>query len=310
MKSLVNVQTCHIHWQPQGKILAVKIDRQKNKKSPVFTSFEFLRVYEKNIPIEGVELSKDTVIAFAFEPKGTRFAIIHADATQAATTKPNVSIYNIEEHKITLLKTFDQRSANHLYWSPQGRYLVLAGLKSMNPQIEFLDIDTLESITKETHQLCTDVTWDYTGRFCTTYVSNWKNKNENGFMIWSCRGKKVYSLNKDPFYQFLWRPVPPTLLSKEELEALTQPTNFKKYQKKYKSMERAELDAVTSKRRAEQERLKSEYRTLLSQRMKDQEDDVAWRKSVGIYDDTADDFYVVEECIEEILEEKFEPIES
>lgn len=47
MKSLVNVQTCHIHWQPQGQYLAVKIDRQKNKKSPILTSFEFFRVYEK-----------------------------------------------------------------------------------------------------------------------------------------------------------------------------------------------------------------------------------------------------------------------
>jgi translation initiation factor 3 subunit B len=52
MKALVNVLHCHIHWQPQGHYLAVKIDRQKNVKSPTFTSFEFFRVYEKVCFIE------------------------------------------------------------------------------------------------------------------------------------------------------------------------------------------------------------------------------------------------------------------
>jgi len=309
MKSLVNVLTCHIHWQPQGQYLAVKIDRQKNKKSPVFTSFEFFRVYEKSIPIEAVELSKDNVIAFSFEPKGTRFAIIHADATQAAA-RPNVSIYNIEPTKIVLLKTFDQRLANHLYWSPAGRYLLLAGLKTMNGQLEFIDVDTMESIAKESHQLCNDVCWDATGRFVATYVSNWKNKSENGFAIWTCRGKRVFNLNKDPFFQFLWRPKLPVILPKAELDNLSQPGNFKKYSKKYKTMERAELDAVNTKRKQEQDKLKSDYRALLLQRLKEQEADVNWRKSLGIHDDTESDFYVVEECVEEILEEKIDVVET
>lgn len=310
VKALMNVLHCHIHWQPQGQYLAVKIDRQKNAKSPTFTSFEFFRVYEKNIPIEGVELSKDNVIAFAFEPKGTRFAIIHADATSAAA-KPNVSIYNIEPTKIVLLKTFEQRLANHLYWSPNGRFLLLAGLKTMNGQLEFIDVVTMESIAKEVHQVCTDITWDYSGRFVATYVSNWKNKTENGFMVWTCRGKKVYQLNKDPFFQFLWRPKPPTVLPKEQLDLLQQPAHFKKhYQKKYKQLEKVEQDLVTSTRRAEQEKLKSDYQELLLRRLKEQEADVNWRKSVGIHDDAEADYYFVEECVEEILEEKVEVIET
>jgi len=311
IKSLVNVLTCHIHWQPQGQFLAVKIDRQKNKKSPLITSFEFFRVFDKNIPIEDVELAKDNVIAFSFEPKGNRFAIIHVDASSAAA-RPNVSIYHIEATKIVLLKTFEQRLANHLYWATNGRYLLLAGLKTMNGVLEFIDVDTLESVAKETHQLCTDVMWDYSGRFVATYVSNWKNKNENGFVIWTCRGKKVYSLNKDPFFQFLWRAKPPTVLPKDKLDSLQQPVNFKKFQKKYKTLEKAELDAVTSKRRTEQEKLKSDYRTLLSQRLKEQEseDEISWRKSIGIHNDADSDFYVVEECVEEILEEKIEVIET
>jgi len=289
--------------------LAVKIDRQKNVKSPTFTSFEFFRVYEKNIPIEGVELSKDNVIAFAFEPKGNRFAIIHADATSAAA-KPNVSIYNIEPTKIVLLKTFEQRLANHLYWSPNGRFLLLAGLKTMNGQLEFIDVDAMESIAKETHQVCTDITWDYTGRYVATYVSNWKNKTENGFIVWTCRGKRVYQLNKDPFFQFLWRPKPPCVLPANKLKELQEPSHFKKYQKRYKQLEKAEWDQVTTKRRTEQDKLKADYQELLLRRLKEQEADMNWRRSVGINDDQEVDFYFVEECVEEILEEKTEVIET
>jgi len=224
--------------------------------------------------------------------------------------RPNVSIYNIEQHKIVLIKTFEQRLANHLYWSPAGRYLVLAGLKTMNGQLEWIDTESLESSAKEVHQLCTDVVWDYTGRFVASYVSAWRNKNENGFVIWNCRGKRVYHLNKDPFFQFLWRPTPPSILPKDQLEALSQPENFKKYQKKYKTMEREEQIAVNKKRREEQEKLKNDFKSLVLQRLKEQEADLVWMKSLGVHDDTDSDFYVVEECVEEILEEKVEVIES
>jgi Lhr-like helicase len=46
------------------------------------------------------------------------------------------------------------------------------------------------------------------------------------------------------------------------------------------------------------------------QRLKEQEADVNWRKSLGIHDDTESDFYVVEECVEEILEEKIDVTET
>lgn len=65
---------------------------------------------------------------------------------------------------------------------------------------------------------CLNSIRDATGRFVATYVSNWKNKSENGFVIWNCRGKRVFALNKDPFFQLLWRPKPPVILPKAELD--------------------------------------------------------------------------------------------
>jgi hypothetical protein len=91
-------------------------------------------------------------------------------------------------------------------------------------------------------------------------------------MVWTCRGKKVYQLNKDPFFQFLWRPKPPTVLPKEPLEQLQQAAYFKKhYQKKYKQMEKVEQDAVSTKRKNEQDKLKNDYQELILRRLKEQD---------------------------------------
>ena len=33
----------------------------------------------------------------------------------------------------------DRRQANHLFWSPAGKFIVLAGLRQMNGVLEFID---------------------------------------------------------------------------------------------------------------------------------------------------------------------------
>jgi translation initiation factor 3 subunit B len=213
------------------------------------------------------------------------------------------------ENKITLLKTFEQRQANGLFWAPSGRYLLVAGLRNMSGQLEFVDADSLESIAKETHQLCTDVVWDPTGRFVTTYVSNWKNKHENGYKIWTCRGKEIYGLNKDPFYQFLWRPKPPTLLSQKEIDNLMAPVNFKKLQKKIKEKEKEENIADSDARSTEEKKLRDNYRHHLVQRLKEKKIDTEWRKKMKIVEDD-ELFGFIQEHVEDVLEEKTEVIEQ
>jgi hypothetical protein len=41
---------------------------------------------------------------------------------------------------------------------------------------------------------------------------------ENGYNVWSFNGKLIHKVIKDRFFQFLWRPRPPTLLTKEKQE--------------------------------------------------------------------------------------------
>ena len=66
---------------------------------------------DADVPIEVSEVSKDaTILAFAWEPKGIRFAVIHSEVSSAART--DVSFYTMgSKHngRVSLLKTLDKK---------------------------------------------------------------------------------------------------------------------------------------------------------------------------------------------------------
>ena len=73
--NLFQVSDCKMHWQSEGKLLCVKVDRHTKSGKTIFTNLEFFKTTEKDIPVEKLEL-KEIVINFAWEPKSERFVII------------------------------------------------------------------------------------------------------------------------------------------------------------------------------------------------------------------------------------------
>jgi translation initiation factor 3 subunit B len=65
---------------------------------------------------------------------------------------------------VSKLTTLKAKQANALYWSPAGRFIVLAGLKGFNGQLEFYSVDELETMATGEHFMATDIMWDPTGR--------------------------------------------------------------------------------------------------------------------------------------------------
>eukprot|EP00249_Psilotum_nudum_P011425 c23165_g1_i2 orf=444-2627(-) len=300
-KNLFSVSDCKMYWQSNGDYLAVKVDRYTKTRKSTYTGFELFRIKERDIPIEVLELENknDKIIAFAWEPKGHRFAIIHGDGP-----RPDISFYSMRSPnnvgRVTKLTTLKGKQANALYWSPIGRFIVLAGLKAYNGQLEFYNVDELETMATAEHFMATDVDWDPTGRFVATSVTS-VHQMENGFNIWSFNGKLIYRLPRDRFFQFLWRPRPPSLLSPEKEEEIFK--NLRKYSRKYEIDDAESSLALSAADMENRRRVQDEWKSWLAKWKQLHEEESRHRLELrdGEPSDEEEEFEAEEVEVEEIL---------
>ncbi|XP_060560213.1 eukaryotic translation initiation factor 3 subunit B-like [Ruditapes philippinarum] len=250
VRNLFNVADCRMHWQKNGDFLCVKVDRYSKAKkaedtgqwkySGIYFNFELFRIREKQIPVDKVECKAENVLAFAWEPTGNKFAFIHGESPRI-----NVSFYIVRpQGKVDSLKTFERRTANHLFWSPTGQFIVLAGLRNMNGVLEFIDTADMTVMAQTEHFMATDVEWDPTGRYVITGVSWWGHKVDNGYWLWSFQGRLLQKQQLDRFCQLLWRPRPPTLLPIEEIKEIKK--NLKKYSQRFEAQDRLRQSTVST----------------------------------------------------------------
>jgi len=278
----------------------VKVDRQvKNKQ--ILTNFELFVMRKKDIPVEVLE-HKDSIIAFAWEPFGKRFGIIHGEAP-----RPSVSFYSLDDNKVVLIKTLEKKAINHIYWSPRGYFCVLAGLGN-NGILEFWNVENMEMMGHGDHLMATNVEWDPTGRFVASYVSHWVHQIETGYIIWTFQGKQVHKYPKDRFFQLLWRPRPTSLLSPEKKEDIKK--NLIVYQKRMKNDDMLIITAADHAK-AEKKKLQSEeFKKLADEWREIYNREKPLRKQIrgGIDSEDESDIYIVEEEVEELVEPPYEEI--
>jgi translation initiation factor 3 subunit B len=132
---------------------------------------------------------------------------------------------------------------------------------------------------------------------------------ENGYRIWTFSGNLLTDTPIEAFKQFLWRPRPPTLLSKEEQRNIRR--TLREYSREFeemdKEMEEGANAAVIDLRR----RL---YREWYAWVQNEREDVREERQEFGIPDpaeqaelervrSAGDEEQVVEEVAEEVVEE-------
>jgi len=199
-RNLFNVSDAKLHWQSDAQYLCVKVDRHSKSKKSLATNLEIFRIREKGVPVEVVESIKDTVINFAWEPKGDRFVLITAGEIPAQTAVPpktSVSFFCPERIKgpVTAgnfkhIRTVDKKNSNAIYWSPKGRFVMVATVASQQSfELDFWDLDfegekeekdkdlsaNLQLMATSEHYGITDAEWDPTGRYLTTVSSAWKH---------------------------------------------------------------------------------------------------------------------------------------
>jgi translation initiation factor 3 subunit B len=261
-KNLFNVTTCNMVWHPDGDYLAVKVTRHTKSKKTMYNNIELFRINDVGIPVEMLD-TKDAVMALAWEPRGSRFAMIHAE--NPSSTKVSVSFYNMmkkteinttakkgakkgqQQKQITTVKelnkeeTLEGKQCNVLFWSPAGQTILLASLgDSASGTLEFYDVVTKSLAIKE-HYRANQVLWDPAGRTLATCVSqpveggHFKFAMDNGYILWSFQGKQLCQKSFETFYQFLWRPRE-TLLSKSQVNKARK--DLKKYEKQFEKADK------------------------------------------------------------------------
>ncbi|XP_025801980.1 eukaryotic translation initiation factor 3 subunit B-like isoform X2 [Panicum hallii] len=299
-KNLFSVSDCKMYWQSNGEYLAVQVDRYTKTKKSTYTGFELFRIKERDIPIEVLELDNknDKIIAFAWEPKGHRFAVIHGD-----DPNPDISFYCMQAantSRVSKLTTLKSKEANALYWCPTGHFILIAGLKGFTGKLEFYNVDELETMATGEHFMATDIKWDPTGRYVATVVTA-VHEMENGFQIWSFSGKFLYKLSKDHLYQFSWRPRPPALLAPEKEEEIMR--NLKKYSKKYEQEDRDASNQMTEQERVKRTQLEEEWAAWVAKWKQLHEEDHSHRMELrdGDASDDEEEYEAKEVEVEEVV---------
>ena len=310
-KHLYNVADIRLHWQDGGDYLCIKVARRKTKKT-LTTNFEVFRMREKDIPIEVVELD-DTIVAFSWEPTGKRFAIIHGEGIRTA-----VSVYSVSGKKVAQTATFDNRQANALFWSPAGNQLLLAGLGSMNGQLEWVDVDAVESLAQNEHFMASEVEWDPSGRYVITAVTqpigdgggHWRFTHDNGYRLWSLQGVLLATVPLEKAHQVLWRPRPKGILSKEQLADINR-TLKEKYWRRFEAEDEEIRRSQLQGRDKERQELKSQWKAYRARKEEEFAEEREMRRELrgGYKSDDEDDLVPVEQAVEEEISREEEIVQ-
>lgn len=313
-------------WQNDGDYLAVKVTRHTKSKKTLFNNIELFRLRENGIPVEMLD-TKDAVMALAFEPRGSRFAMIHAE--NPSSTKVSVSFYNMmkktevitvtkrgakkgqQQKQITtvpelnLIETLQGKQCNVLFWSPAGTTILLASLgDSASGTLEFYDLDNKSLAVKE-HYRANQVLWDPSGRSVATCVSqpveggHFKFAMDNGFILWSFQGKQIYQQSYETFYQFQWRPRE-RLLSKTQINKVRK--DLKKYEKQFEKADKERQRALyleeTKGKREDRQRYRDVRSALRDLRRQQRSRHI---ELLNGYDSEDDNNYVIRDVTVEVI---------
>ncbi|KAK8117364.1 uncharacterized protein PG998_005645 [Apiospora kogelbergensis] len=334
--NLFSVSDAKLHWQSDGTYLAVKVDRHSKSKKSQATTLEIFRVKEKGVPVEVVDTIKDTVINFAWEPKGDRFVVITTTEPAGQTAVPpktSVAFFCPEKVKgnavgnFKHLRTLEKKNSNSIYWSPRGRFVVVATIANQQgSDLEFYDMDfegekpesdkdltaNLQLMNISDHYGVTDVQWDPSGRFVTSWASAWKHAMENGYHMYDFKGEQLREEPLEKFKQWAWRPRPATLLTKEEQKQIRK--NLREYSKTFEQEDAERVAGADQAVVDERRRMLDEWYAW----RQSVEEDLEWeREELGLSkpEDAAapkgedGEGEVIEEIVEEVLEETEEIVQ-
>ena len=194
--------------------------------------------------------------------------------------------------------------------NPPTGILLLANLKGTSGQLEWIDVNVNQTIGEAEHFMCSDIQWDPTGRYVATSVSHWRHQMENGWQMWSSHGRNLGHCKKDKFFQCLWRPRPPSLLSDAKEKEVRK--NLREYSKRYEEEDLAakrSLQGDVLKQRREKHALFEEFLKTKAEEYKQMRAERLGLRG-GVESDNESAYTLIEDVDEVELSYKEEIIEA
>eukprot|EP01029_Cantina_marsupialis_P029118 TRINITY_DN779823_c0_g1_i1.p1 TRINITY_DN779823_c0_g1~~TRINITY_DN779823_c0_g1_i1.p1 ORF type:complete len:627 (+),score=211.41 TRINITY_DN779823_c0_g1_i1:33-1883(+) len=236
-KLVYGLERVRLSWQDNGEMLAAVccVRRKKN----ILTHVEVFALKEKSIPVEHIDLGAKGCRALRWSPTERMFITISVN--DKATGDVRFFTRKANAAKFEELPLIAERSlCNAVFWSPRGRYVVLAATATEELHgglMKFYDSKTGTTLEEAEQPMLTSMKWDPSGRVVAACVSSdfgcdysAKLELSSGYRLFSFQGDELFSCqakNMGMMYSLQWRPRPKTLLSNEEIKEVEG--NLKKY---------------------------------------------------------------------------------
>eukprot|EP00915_Cephaloidophora_sp_WS-2016_P007942 GHVH01010979.1.p1 GENE.GHVH01010979.1~~GHVH01010979.1.p1 ORF type:complete len:777 (+),score=119.04 GHVH01010979.1:22-2331(+) len=237
-------------WHPQGTYFALRLavlEKITKKKRNPKAQIEVFHIHIKGCPSDSILVPTDTSVLndVAFEPMGDRLALLMSDSLKIWTLKRDASKANSQEVANKVLGPMTR--FNHIFWSPQGVFFVLAGIDEGDGTISFNSVKVDKNVVsideshRENHYAMNKICWDYSGRYLTSVVrvtvgpkTDYSKKAMSSYRIWSFQGKEIFYAKNIPvgsILDFQWRPHPKPILSAKKMTEVQR--NVATYGDKY-----------------------------------------------------------------------------
>jgi translation initiation factor 3 subunit B len=132
---------------------------------------------------------------------------------------------------------------------------------------------------------------------------------EPGYRISDFRGAEISVNGLEKFKQFLWRPRPRTLLSKEEQKAIRK--NLRDYSRQFEELDQLESANVSQELVNQRRRLIEEWdawRQRVKRELEEEREALGRPPPVAARNEVKEETETVEEWVEDVLEETEEVV--
>ena len=266
-KNIFNVKSCSLHWQDEGKYLAIAVARYQGKsKNLAAGSIEVMRLRERGIPVDVLDVGEE-INQLHWEPSsvifgsGNRLVVLQG----SELTRTQLTFYTVEPTKDADVKPIQQVGQpterrppiSKVIWSPRGEFILLCTLRCSAANFEVYHVGQQVTFATCEHVAASNVFWDADGGLICSAVTKDFTVSDNGIKLWSASGQLISSLSLPSLRSFQWRPRPPLLLDSSTIRETKK--NLRPFIQRYEAEDAIYAQTSTAEEAALRLRLLQEW---------------------------------------------------